>query len=270
MRRCLRNAAVTAAALWVLYGLVLLYDEALRDPRFLDGWILCAGMAAQLLFHVRKRLPTLRLGPATTWMQAHTYIGYFVIAVFAVHTGFTLPDSGFEWALWSLFVLVASSGVVGSYLTWSIPAKLEQNAEELIFERIPAFRLDLAQDAHDLAMSSVIQAGSLAISDLYATTLHAFFRRPQNLVSHLRSSRRPLQRICDEIESVERCLDEPGKETLDAIKDLVVAKDDLDFQYAHLRALQTWLFIHIPATYGLIVLSILHVVVIYAYSSGVP
>ncbi|MGI9384360.1 MAG: hypothetical protein ACR2PO_14500 [Methyloligellaceae bacterium] len=270
MRRCLGNIALTACALGAFWWLVGLYDAALRDPRFLDGWILCAGMAAQLVFHIRKKLPVLSLGPATTWMKAHTYIGYFVIAVFAVHTSLSLPDSGFEWSLWILFVLVASSGVVGAYLSWSIPAKLEKNAEELIFERIPAFRFELAREAHDLAINSVSQAGSLAISDLYANTLHAFFQHPQNLLSHLRSSRRPLQRICDEIESLERYVDEPSKETLDAIKDLVVAKDDLDFQYAHLRVLQAWLFLHIPATYGLVVLSTLHVVVIYAYSSGVP
>ncbi|MCG8559494.1 MAG: hypothetical protein MI824_06830 [Hyphomicrobiales bacterium] len=270
MHRCLANIALTLGALGFFYWLVGLYDAALRDPRLLDGWILAVGMVVQLLFHVRKKFPALTWGRATTWMKAHTYMGYFVIAVFVVHTGASLPDSAFEWSLWTLFVLVVSSGVVGAYLSWSIPAKLERNAEELIFERIPAFRFELAREAHDLAIDSINHAGSLAISDLYSSRLHAFFQHPQNLFAHLRNSRRPLQRICDEIESLERYVDEPGRETLGAIKDLVVAKDDLDFQYAHMRLLQTWLFLHIPATYGLVVLSVVHIVVVIAFSSGVP
>ena len=78
MHRCLANIALTLGALGFFYWLVGLYDAALRDPRLLDGWILAAGMAVQLLFHVRKKFPALTWGRATTWMKAHTYVGYFI------------------------------------------------------------------------------------------------------------------------------------------------------------------------------------------------
>jgi hypothetical protein len=87
---------------------------------------------------------------------------------------------------------------------------------------------------------------------------------------HLRSSSRPLNRIQGEIDSLRQYLDDAGKERLAKIKDLVRAKDNLDFHFAHQGVLKAWLFIHVPATYGLIVLIIAHVAIMYAYSSGGP
>ena len=270
MRGVLRNVAVTAVAIAILYWLVGLYDTALRDPRFLDGWILVAGILVQLSFHFRKRRQALWAGRVSSWMTIHIYAGYFVIAAFMVHTNFSLPDSALEWALWSFFVLVALSGAVGAYLSRAIPGKLEQGAAQMTLESIPALRFNLAGEVDALALDSVEKVGSRAISEFYVDRLRGFFRRPRNLLAHLRGSRRPLTQICNEIDNLERYVDEPGKQTLDSIKDLVVAKDNLDFQYAHQGLLQTWLFLHIPATYCLIVLSVLHVAVVYAYSTGSP
>jgi len=270
MRKCLQNIAFTALAIVFLSWLVRLYDSSLRDPSFFSGWILFTGMAAQWLLHFRKQLPMLPLGRAATWLKTHIYFGYFVIAVFLLHTDFSMPDNWFEWVLWSLFMLVAASGVIGAYLSWSVPAKLEQYSGPKTFESIPAIRYRLAEKAGRLALSSVDQSGSLAISNIYADTLRDFFVRPQNLLAHLRGSQRSVKQICDELKTLERHVDEAGKKTLRSIRNLALAKDKLDFQHAHQGLLQCWLFIHIPATYCLIVAVILHVSIIYAYSSGAP
>jgi len=270
MRTLFFNTSFTIAAIVIFYWLTGLYDTSLRDPRFFDGWILFSAMGLQFLFHIRKKLPHLPLGNAAGWMQAHIYIGYFVIGAFALHTGFSLPDSPLDWALWSLFVTVAISGLFGTYLTRTIPVKIGHVSEQIIFERIPPFQFQLAREVEGLAAQSVARVGSRTISDFYMSNLRDFFKRPQNLLAHLRSSQRPLQRMCDKIDSLDRYVDEAGKETLSTMKRLVVRKDKLDFQYAHQGALQIWLFIHIPATYGLIVLTGLHMAIVYAYSSGTP
>lgn len=270
MRRIFRNIIITAVAILVLYVINWLYGTSLRDPRFFNGWVLCAGIMFLVLFNIRKKLPMLPLGRAKIWMQLHLYVGYFIVGAFLFHTNATLPQGWLDWALWSLFVIVALSGVVGTYLSKTTPAKLEQHTERVIFERIPVFRVGLAEEVEELAIDSVNQAGSLTISNLYINTLHEFFRRPQNLWLHLTSSRRPLTRILGEIDNLRQYLDDAGKDRLTKIKDLVKAKDNLDFHYAHQGALKLWLFVHIPATYGLIVLMIAHVAIVYAYSSGVP
>lgn len=270
MAKGLQNVALTSLAIMFLFWLDWLYDTSLRDHSFFSGWVLFTGMAAQWLFHIRKQLPMLPLGRAASWLKSHIYMGYFVIAAFLLHTEFSWPDNMFEWTLWSLFALVASSGVMGAYLSWSVPAKLEQFSGQITFDTIPAIRYRLEKKASDLAISSVSETGSLAISDVYANVLHGFFVRPQNLLAHLRGSQRPLRQICDELTTLERYVDEAGKTTLRSIKNLAVAKDRLDFQYAHQGLLHSWLFIHIPATYCLIVVVFLHVAIIYAYSSGAP
>ena len=270
MRRILRNTALTFAAAALLYGLDWVFGTSFRDPRFLSGWTLCAGIVLLVLYNVRKKLPMLRLGRAAIWMQAHLYVGYFVILAFALHTSFALPDTAFEWALWIMFVLVALSGLIGAFLTKNVPPILEMRSERVLFQRIPAFRSQLAREAEELAIHSIDHSASLTISNLYAETLHDYFNRVRNVAAHLRNSSRPLNRILDELQKLERYLDEQGRETLAKIRDLVVAKDNLDFHYANQGALKVWLFVHVPATYGLVVLIVAHVAVVYAYSSGVP
>ena len=270
MRRIVINSVIAAAVIALFYWLVWLYDTALRDARFFDGWLLFTGMVMQMLFNIRKKLPMLPLGQASIWMQAHIYTGYVMIALFLLHTDLTLPDSAIEWALWSLFVIVALSGVTGIYLTRAIPSRLEHGPSRIVFERIPAFRAELAQQADSLVMNAVNESGLQMLSTLYVDKLHGFFKRPQNLLSHLRHSRRPARRTAAEFDNIERYLDEPSKDTLNSIKDLVEVKHKLDFEYAHQGALKTWLFIHIPATYGMVVVTIAHVAIVYAFSSGAP
>jgi hypothetical protein len=265
-----RNSMVTLIAIVAVYWLISFYSTALRDPRFLDGWILSAGMFVQLLFHVRKKLPASPLGRAASWLKMHVYLGYFVVAVFLFHTSYSLPETTLEWALWIMFVLVVVSGLVGLYLTSSIPGKLQQqHAEQMTFEQIPTARLNLFREVNALVLDTVTPEGSSEVSDFYVNRLRGFFRRPQNLRAHLRGSRRPLERISGEIADLERRVNAPDRKTLSSIRKLVTAKYDLDHQYTVQGLMHSWLFVHIPATYSLIVLSILHVAVAYAYSSGV-
>lgn len=270
MRRILRNVLITALAAALLYGFDWVVDASFRDARYFSGWVLLSAMVFLVLYNVRKKLPMLRLGRAARWMQAHLYVGYFVVAAFALHTEFSMPDTAFEWGLWLAFVLVAISGIIGIYLVKTVPPTLEQHAERILFQRIPGFRSQLADEAENLAIHSIDTSGSLTISNLYVDMLHDFFRQPRNLVSHLRNSRRPLNRILDEIRKLERYLDDKGKATLGQIRDLVIAKDNLDYHYANQGVLRLWLFVHVPMTYGLVILTAAHVAVMYAYSTGVP
>ena len=80
---------------------------------------------------------------------------------------------------------------------------------------------------------------------------------------------RRLRRLCDEMEALRRYLDATGNQTLEEIKERVIAKDDLDFQYANGGLLKLWLFVHVPPTYALILAILAHFVVAYAFSSGI-
>ena len=48
----------------------------------------------------------------------------------------------------------------------------------------------------------------------------------------------------------------------------MIEKDRLDFARVYLGLSKGWLFVHVPATYALVVLVVLHVFVVYSFSAG--
>ena len=265
-------AAISGGLFW----LVWIYGNGLRDPRYLDGWVLAGGMSLQLSFHIAIKTASLSPKSAARWRKIHILVGYLLIAAFISHSDFSLPDTGFEWALWAGFVLVTLSGIFGTYLAWSLQAKHGID-ERVGYDRIPTRRAELARNVHAAVVKTDPAAAAIAlpapphdawIMDLYTTHLRDFFQGQRNSTAHLIGSQRPLKRLTDEIDSLSGYVDQPSQEKLAAIRNLVVEKDRLDFARVYLGLTKGWLFVHVPVTYALIVLTVLHVLVVYAFSSG--
>ncbi|MFQ5785578.1 MAG: hypothetical protein ACE5H8_12250 [Alphaproteobacteria bacterium] len=266
--RAFRNIAVTIVVAAALVSVNRLYDLALRDAAFLSGWLLIVGMALLTIYNIRKKFPFLPLISVSAWLQAHIYVGWLVIVLFLLHTSFRLPNGPLEIALWVLFVLVAVSGLAGLALSRTVPNRLNRHGERIIFERIPRFRARLAGEVEELAMRSVTETSLNTISQYYATRLQPYFRGPRNFFAHVVGSNAALIRLRREIGSLEHYLDKQGKEILQEIAWRVAAKDNLDHQYALQWLLKGWLFVHIPLTYGLIVVAVVHAVLAYAFTPG--
>jgi hypothetical protein len=268
--------ALIAAISVLLFWLVSIYGKALRDPRYLDGWVLTAGMGVQLYFHIAIKTGRLSAKTAMRWRKLHIFVGYLLIAAFILHSDFSLPDTAFEWALWTGFVLVTLSGVFGTYLAWSLQAKRGID-DRLAYDRIPARRVELARDVEIAVTRSHPGRVAVAlpappydawIADLYNAQLRSFFEEQRNFVAHLVGSQRPLKHMTDEIDALAGYVDALSQEKLADIKRLVVEKDRLDFARVYLGLTKVWLFVHVPVTYALTVLVVLHVLVVYAFSSG--
>lgn len=266
-------AAISFGFLW----LVSLYANGLRDPRYLDGWVLAGGMGLQLYFHIAIKTATLSPKALMRWRKVHIFVGYLLVAAFASHSDFSLPDTNFEWALWTGFVLVTMSGIFGTYLAWSLQTKYGFD-ERVGYDRVPARRAEIARDVRAIAALTEPDAAMIGlppqphddwIMDLYTNHLQGFLDGPRNFAAHLIGSQRPLKRLTDEIDSLSRYVDKQNQEKLAAIKALVVEKDRLDYARLFLGLTKGWLYVHVPVTYSLVVLSVLHVIVVYAFSSGV-
>jgi len=264
-------AAISGGFFW----LVWVYGSALRDPRYFDGWVLTGIMAFQVAFRIAKKMGVSPKS-ATRWKQLHVFAGYLVIAAFIVHVDYSLPDTGFEWALWLGFVFVTASGIFGTYLVWSLQAK-RPVTDQVNYERIPALRAELelafrAEATETNRSSSSIDLPPLPhdawIEDLCATQLKDFFDGPRNFTAHLAGSQRPLKQLTDAIDTLSRYVDQRGKEKLTAIRDLVIEKDRLDFAQVSLGLTRAWLLVHVPVTYALIVMTIAHVLIVYSFTSG--
>jgi|RhiMethySRZTD1v2_1073278.scaffolds.fasta_scaffold18861_3 hypothetical protein len=265
-------AAISAGLLW----LVWIYANGLRDPRYLDGWVLTGGMSLQLSFHIAIKTASLSPKSAARWRKVHIFIGYLLITAFISHCDFSLPDTGFEWALWAGFVAVALSGIFGTYLSWSLPTKHDID-ERMSHGHIRTRRAELAREIHARVVMTDPATAAIAlpappydawIMDLYTTHLRDFFQGRRNFTAHFMGSKRPLKRLTAEIDNLSRYVDERSREKLVTIKNLVIEKDRLDFAQVYLRLNKGWLFVHVPVTYALMVMTVLHVVIVYAFSTG--
>ena len=270
LNRRLRNGSIAALVAAALFASNHFYDISLRDAAFLNGWMLLVGLAFLSLFNARKKIHVLPVMSMSTWLQIHVYMGLLCIFLFALHTEFSLPNGILEALLWLLFVVAVASGLTGLTLSRIVPRRISARGERMIFERIPAFRHQLCQQAGDLAMESVKGSGSPLIADFYAAELEPYMRQPRNLLAHLLGSNRFERRQRVRFDELRRYLESSGQQTLDEIADLVAAKTNLDHQYALQLVLKVWLFVHIPLSYALIFLTIAHVAAAYAFSAGVP
>lgn len=272
----LARAAAIAAISGLLFACVWLYGSGLRDARYLDGWLLAIGMSFQVYFHIALKTAQLSPKAVVRWRTFHISLGYVLIAAFLSHANFTLPDTALEWALWTGFIFIALSGAFGTYLSWSLKARHGMSAG-FNLDRIPIRREEIAQTIHAAVTKTPSPSTDLPlpalpydvwILDLYANHLRDFLPAPRHFTAHLVGSRSPAQRLLNEIDTLSRFVDTPRQEKLAAIKDLVIEKDRLDFAHVYLLLTKGWLYVHVPVTYALIVLSVLHIVVVYAYASG--
>jgi len=255
---CLGLTAATAGALWLH-----LRFRARPDYALLSGWVLLAGMFVLALYNVRKKLPFLPLGKSETWLQTHIYLGFFTTFLFLAHLDFRLPRGLFEITLAWLFVLVSGSGFLGLFFSRVLPRRLATRGGEAILEKIPAQRHALRMGAETLALGG--EAKSPVIAEFYVKRLADFFSGPRNFWSHLVESRRPAGVLLAELR---RVATEGDREKIDQFARLVRQKDGLDYQRALQLTLRLWLFVHIPLTYGLMIFTVLHIVLVFAFSGG--
>jgi hypothetical protein len=262
------NLAVVGVAFVLFFVENWRRDIALHDVQFFSGWVLFSSVAVMMLLSWRKKVIILPFGRVRFWLLVHYYVGFLTVAVFIVHTRYELPGSPLHWMLWSLFVLVSLSGIAGAAMSRILPPRLEAQGERVLFDRIPLFRAQLAERAEAIARDSVQDGNTRSIARLYVDTLSDFFAGPRNILAHLAASKVPQARILGELSAIERYLDEAGKARLRTMGDLVEAKGNLDFHYANGGLLRLWLFLHIPATYALVVAITVHVVLVYAFVAG--
>lgn len=255
-------AAGAAAVCW----LQAKFSRVLPDYDFLTGWVLLLAMLVLAVYNARKKLPFLPLGNSETWLQIHIYLGFFTVLLFLVHLDFRAPRGGFEITLACLFLLVAASGVAGLLLSRILPRRLTARGGEVIYENIPALRRACQSEAEALALGP--EAKSPVIAGFYARRLAGFFAGPENFWQHLLESRRPLDARLAALKDLGRAASEAERLALEKLGALVRRKDGLDYHRALQLTLKTWLFVHLPLTYGLLIFTALHVLLVFGFSGG--
>ena len=163
-----------------------------------------------------------------------------------------------------MFILLAGSGVVGIYLTRTIPKNLAGRGGEVIFERIPIFVRQLREQAEALVVESVQFNDSTIIADFYQSRLAGYMAAPRKLimVDRLRDQ---YQR---ELRALHRYLSDEEREVAEKLSNVLNIKDGADFHYGRQGLLKAWLFVHIPLTYAVLLFAATHVLLVHAFRGG--
>lgn len=238
-----------------------------RHP-YLSGWLLFAVMLFLTFFNLRKRVPFLRIGSTSFWLQLHLYVGVFSGVLFFVHIGWSWPAGTFHQILAWCYVVVFLTGVLGLWISRAFPRMLTVAGYETPFERIPYVRVNLRREAEALVSEGVDGQTSPVIAEFYSKKLGMFFTKSCNRWAHLRQSRAPQAAHVSQFDEVQRYAKKGEREMLDKLRDLVARKHMLDYQYSLQSALRLWLFVHIPLSYSLLIFSVLHIILVHAFSAA--
>lgn len=255
--------------LGALFSIIMLsYSVMLSNTAFFSGWVLFSLMIFLTLYNARKKLTYPPLFKSASWMQFHIYGGLLSFLVFFFHTGFRLPTGTFESILYSLFITLAGSGVVGLYFTRTVPKSLAHRGSEVIYERIPRFVKELREQAEALVIESVAFNDSTILSDYYSENLADYMSRPRGFGLHVFTFDRIRNEFQRELSALHRYMDEDEQRVTTQLSEVLVLKDDLDFHHSRQGMLKGWLFLHVPLTYGLLVFASAHMVLVHAFYGG--
>jgi hypothetical protein len=267
-RRRIRNLGLTAMAVAAVWLWTRAQDRSLGTSAFSTGYLLLATVLFLALYNARKKLPFLPLGNSAAWLQWHLYAGIGSVGLFALHAGIPWPAGVLNSTLAIFYLATVASGLVGLYLTRSIPRQLSRIGEEVIYERIPVLQMQVRTQAGSAVLESVTASGATTLADFYVARLFDFFHRPRGARYFLRPTTARRRSLMHELTTVRRYLSDHEQSACERLFALIRRKDDLDFHEARQRLLKNWLFVHIGLTYGLVALALLHGLLALAFRGG--
>lgn len=241
------------------------YAPVLLNHVVHSGWTLFVLFTLLALYNVRKKLPYPSLFKSSSWLQFHVYGGCIATLVFFIHTGVQFPSGVFDTFLYWNVIFLVLSGFIGLWLTRTLPKRLTDIGQEVIYERIPQFRLQCLEQADQIILQTVEQHSNEALEEYYLHTLRPYLSEEPNCVVQFFSSNRNSHLINTELNNLKRYLNDAEKVVADELKEIVCRRADLDDHFAYQHILKSWLFFHIPLTFSLFVLAAMHLVLVYAF-----
>ncbi len=239
----------------------------LGDTSTTTGWTLLVSTAGLYLLSLRKKLIQLRLGSVSAWLQMHTYMGSFASIIFLMHIGW--PIRGwFEIGLAACFVIVAVTGIVLTYMSRSLPKRLAAIKQDFRLELIPALRLSVTKDAHELAIHSAGFGEGATLVEYYQRRLLPFFLSRRSLLYRLVPTGYTRRQLLRELHDLDRYLAGQGLQSRQQLANMVQTKDDLDFHYALQTRLRMMFAMHIALTWSLAIMIAVHVLLVYRFQGA--
>src|SRR3954468_369717 len=165
---------IAATVAYIVY-----VKRSLHGPHGGSGVGLAYGFVGSLMIlfvmalALKKRLRTLRIGKAYTWLQGHVWLGLLAYPMILYHAGFRWGQGptmglsagmshvewqtpGLTWVLMWIFTFVVITGVLGLILQQYVPTKLLRDVpKETIYEQIDHVVRQLRDEAAELVAGAV-------------------------------------------------------------------------------------------------------------------
>jgi hypothetical protein len=263
-RRRVLSLTVTLMAVGATASAMQTIVNRMGDASTFTGWTLLAATAGLYLLSLRKKLPQYRLGPVSAWLQMHTYMGSFASVIFLMHIGW--PIRGwFESTLAACFAFVAGSGIVLAFLNRTTPKRLAAIKQDYRLEQIPQLQLALAQNAHQVAVSSVAVGEGATLAEFYQRRLLPYLHNPRNWLYSLLPNGFARRQLLRELNDLDRYLADNGRLNRESMVAIIQSKDDLDYHYALQYRLRLVFLMHVALTWSLALMIAVHVVLVYRF-----
>ena len=252
-----------------------------------------AGMAmivVCMLLAVRKGMRSAsRLGRSYTWMQAHVWFGLISYPIIWLHAGFR-SGGLLTITLMVLFTAIWLTGIIGLFLQWAIPRRiLREVPGATVYDQIGQVAKSLRREAEEVVRRAVARpavevpamamagggAGPLGDADGYgfgsaameeATGILKLFYETR--VAPLLEEKIPTgvartlagRRAQDEFAAVRNQLPPVLQQPVTDLEVIVRQRMQLERQRWLHRRLHGWLMVHVPLSYAMLVLAIVHAV----------
>jgi len=251
----------------VSYAAIWFFDEVTPG----NFWGLTFGTIATILFSavgiygLRRRTMNmsskLKFGSANTWLQIHLYGGTLFLLLMFLHTAFTLPQSAFNWWLWTLSVWVVLSGLVGVGLQKWIPQLLSSTLSlEIRTDRVD----ELVNELRAKAEAEVANSPT-AIRDYYERNIAPDMTKPTLRPAFYKDITGGIQTKIRQMDYLKQFLSDDDKKKLDNLELLYRSKLECDAHYTLQKPLRLWLVAHLPVSIVLLALVLIHLFVVFYY-----
>ena len=215
-------------------------------------------------FGVRKRWYRSTLGTLEQWLQSHIYLGVLALILLVLHTGGRFNDKVAVTTL-ILVAIVVFSGIFGAVLYVTVPRLLTEVETNLTVTEISDQLNQLAKQ-----MARIGSGRSAPFQRIYAELIKestpGWFAGWRLLVARMR---RGPEKVTSDWTKLLALV--PREEQEELRQMLVVSRQRrellirLIYQQRYKNVLESWLYIHVPFTIALLVLSIAHVAAVFYY-----
>jgi hypothetical protein len=227
------------------------------------------------LLSLRKRVVLWPIGTVQSWMRAHIWLTLLTIPLVLLHSGFRL-GAPLTSLLMALYSVVMVSGIYGLFLQHQVPSIMQERLPaETVYEQIPHIRSQLLLAAEKMCNSLTpaahqkAAAGAPAVDPESEAALVTFLQ--DQVMPYLKARRGGRFRLGDSRYSddtfrfVKLKVAEAYCSRVEEIQAWCDERRMLDLQSRLHRWLHAWLFVHVPFSFLLLMLTAWHAFVTLFY-----